>query len=77
MHKEIIATLEAVEYLRNSPSGNPKIAVKIIIDDRVYYGKTATDAAVGYYLTPGRTYENAKIKYHITRGGALIVDKVN
>lgn len=77
MYKEIIATLEAMEYLKNSPSGNPKISIKIIINDTVYYGKTATDAAVGYYLTPGRTYENAKIKYHITQGGSLIVDKVN
>ena len=76
MRNEVMATLEALEYLKNSPSGNPKIKIKILKDGTICYGRTATNAAVGYYLTPGRTYENAKIQYHITRGGLLIVDSV-
>ena len=73
---EIITQIETVEYLKNSTMGNPRIKVNLIINGRVYTGRTATDAPVGYALSVGRVYNNAKVRYHLTKSGALIVDGV-
>ena len=70
-----IVTIENVEIVRCSCYGNPTRNVCFTDSNGNYcYGRTASNASIGYALSSYSKGEKWEINYHFTAKGKLIID---
>lgn len=66
-----------IERLNNSIYGNPRY--RLTVEDEngeILTGKTATNAALGYYVDYNWKGGKKVISYHYTKGGNLIFNRL-
>ncbi len=76
---EKIKTLKIVNLERrnNSIYGNPSWMICAIDGDgKCYYGKTASNALIGYELSWTDEGKKMQLVYHFTKSGNLIFDRI-
>lgn len=74
-HYEKTFTIKEVENLRNSYTGGPRLKITLTDGQNDYIAKTTVNSPLGYKIGLSWEKRQAKIKYHYTKNGNMIVDE--
>ena len=70
-------TIKNIVRLNNSYYGNPRYLIEAVDDkNNIVYGKTASNAKIGYIINNQLIEKTCKISLHETVTGSIIFDNI-